>query len=493
VTRNPTAAGRRSLSVPIPWSSPILPLLPLLLAAVNFGWQLGSPSLHIDEAFSWWAADAPLGELFHRVRVQEVAPWTYYLGLHGWIGLLGSDAEWAMRLPSALAGVALAAVTYRIGLLLLDRRAALLAATLVAASPLLLTYAQQVRAYVFAMLLAAVAVWAALEARREARPGRRRAWLAVLVASSLGAFWLHYTAALVLIPLYAWLLLKGGLGRRAGLLVVSASLLGSLPLLPLMLDQLSRGHEAGVAPSARLTAENALRVVATPFDGRSERLSVWLVLGAVALVAALLFAATVRGRARTAPRGLLLPLVIAPVLAVVAVTVVSDDVLITRYTAVAAPFFALLVAWGTSVAPRYLAPLLAAAALAAAGGASLDLHRTEGFYADVRGAFEQIDERYRRGDLVLLRGYPAIGPVGEYYRRRELPRDAVALVPELIPAQQRTVLRAIHDRRWLWSVDQLRSRARLRRGVVPRGYRRAGPLLRLPGVLDLQLTLAVPR
>jgi Dolichyl-phosphate-mannose-protein mannosyltransferase len=494
VTRNATAAGRRSIASPIPWTSDLLPLLPLLLAAVNFCWQLGSPSLHIDEAFSWSAADLPLGELLHQVRVQEVAPWTYYLGLHGWIGLLGSDSEWLMRLPSALAGVALVAVTYRIGLLVLDRRPALLAATLAAASPLILTYAQEVRAYAFAMLLVAIAVWAALEARRGAGPRRRRAWLAVLVASSIGAFWLHYTAALVLIPLYAWVLLKEGLGRRRGLVVVCASLLGSLPLLPLMLDQLSRGHEAGVAPSARLTAENFLRVVGTPYDGRSERLSFWLVLGAVALVAALLLVAvTDRERAQSEPRGLLLPLVIAPVLAVVAVTVVSDDVLISRYTAVAAPFFVLLVAWGTSVAPRSLAPLIAVAAFAAAGGASLDLHRSDGFYADVKGAFEAIGDRYRRGDVVLLRGYPAIGPIGGYYGGRELPRGAPLLVPDLIPAQKPALRQAIRDRRRLWSVDQLRLRPALRRGIVPRGYRRAGPRLRFPGAFDLQLTLAVPR
>jgi uncharacterized membrane protein len=493
VTLNATAVGREKIAGSAPSISRLLPLLPVLLATVNFFWQLGSPSLHIDEAFSWSAADSPLGDLLHQVRVIETAPWTYYLGLHGWIGLLGSDDEWVMRLPSALAGVALVPVTYRIGLLALGRRPALLAATLVAASPLVLTYAQQVRAYAFAMLLVAIAVWAALEAARAERR-RQRAWLGVLVACSIGAFWLHYTTALVLVPLYVWVLLGSGLERRRALTVAGAMLLGSLPLLPLMLDQLSRGHEAGVAPSARLTAEHALRVLATPYDGRSERLTVWLALGAAALVVAfLLLAVTQRGRGRNQQVGLLLSLAITPVLAVTALTIFSDDVLISRYTAVAAPFLILVLAAGVAVAPRLAAPVIALVALGAGVGGSLDLHRSDGFHADVKGAFEAIGDRYRRGDVVLLRGYPAIGPIGVYYGGRELPRGAPLLVPDLIPAQKPALRQAIRDRRRLWSVDQLRLRPALRRGIVPRGYRRAGPRLRFPGAFDLQLTLAVPR
>lgn len=62
-----------------------LPVLVVGLGALNFFWQLGSPSLYIDEAFSWYASAGSAEELFDRVLVNEVAPWTYYLGLHAWI------------------------------------------------------------------------------------------------------------------------------------------------------------------------------------------------------------------------------------------------------------------------------------------------------------------------------------------------------------------------------------------------------------------------
>lgn len=469
---------------------PLLLGLVALIAAVNFLWQLGSSSLHIDEGFSWWAAEPDLGELLHRVRVNEVAPWTYYLGLHGWTELLGSDSEWLLRLPSALAAVAIVLVTYRIGVLTLrNRAAALLAATLAATSPLLLTYAQQARAFALAALFVMLAVWAALEAERDDEARSRRAWLLLLGGSSIAALWLHYTAALVLVPLYAWVLLSSRLGRGETLAAVGAVGLASLPLLPLADDQLSRGHEAGVAPSARLTAENALQVLGSPFDGRAEQLTFWLVLGAIATaVAALIVGLQRRGAPAEPLRGLLLPLALGPVLVVLALTAVGDDVLISRYTVVAAPFLVLLIAGAVAVGPRLVAAPLAVLALAGAIGGSLYLHRSASFYGDVGGAFTAIESRYREGDIVVLRGYPAIGPVGEYYRRRELP-DAGLVV---IPGSQGLLDQLVRERRRLWVIDQQRLRPRLRRGLVPEGYR-SGARWELDGTVDLQVTSAFPR
>lgn len=459
------------------------------LAALNFCWQLGSPSLYIDEAYSWSAAALPLGELFHKVRVDEVAPWAYYVGLHEWIGRLGAQDEWVMRLPSAVAGVALVAVTYRIGRLMLPGRTpALLAAGLTATCPLVLTYAQQVRAYVFAMLLAAVAVWAALEAKR-AIGHRQRAWVGVLAVASVGAFWTHYTAPLVLFPLYVWVWRAGELSRRARLSATAGAVVGSLPVVPLMVDQLGRGHEEGVAVIARLTAGNLAQVLGTPFDGRSERVTVWVILGAVAVVAATI--AVARGGRRVPAElcRLVLPLAIAPVIVVVALTVVSDDVLVSRYTAVAAPFMLLLLAGGVVAAPRRLRAGLASVALVAAVGGSLDLHRPAGFHADVRGAFQAIAGPYQAGDTVVMFGHPAIGPVGQYYRDRELTGAPLVLIPGQEPALER----AVRERRRLWLVNsELQSRPGLRQTLAPFDYR-PGSIRRFEGVFDLQLVLAIPR
>jgi hypothetical protein len=392
-----------------------------------------------------------------------------------------------MRLPSAVAGVALVGVTYRIGLLVMARTPALLAAGLTAASPVVLSYAQQARAYVFAMLFVAIAVWAALEAKQAA--GRRRAsWMAVLIAASIGAFWTHYTGPLVLAPLFVWILGARWLSRRARIGSAVVVVLGWLPVVPLMLDQLSRGHQQGIAGISGLTVGNLVQVLGTPFDGRSERVTAWVVLGAVALVAAV--AAVVRGSRGSSPelRRLVLPLAVAPVVVVLLVTLVSDDVLISRYTAIAAPLLLLVVAAAVASAPRWAAAGLVVVAAVAAAGGSLDLHRQERFHADVRGAFRTIAESYRPGDTVVMGGHVAIGPVSIYYRDRELP-EAPVFVPGLEPVFEE----AVRERRRLWLVQsEPQPRRVLRSGLATFGYQPAR-VRRFPGVFELQLVLAVPR
>ena len=68
------------------------------------------------------------------------------------------DDEWVLRLPSAVAAIALVAAVWWLALPLGGRRAATIAALFCALSPLVLQYGQQARGYVFAMLLVTLAV-----------------------------------------------------------------------------------------------------------------------------------------------------------------------------------------------------------------------------------------------------------------------------------------------------------------------------------------------
>ena len=89
-------------------------------------------------------------------------------------------------------------------------------------------------------------------------------------------------------------------------------------------------------------------------------------------------------------RSLILPLALAPVGAVLVLTVVSDDILISRYTAVAAPFMILLVS--QLVIDVLLSPgaVVAGLAVICAAACSVDLHRRATFYPDVREAFPRL-------------------------------------------------------------------------------------------------------
>src|SRR6185436_9874090 len=123
------------------------------LAVANFLVHLGASSLFVDEVYSWRDASGPLGDLYAQLRDNEVTPPTYFAALHGWMGRLGADSEFALRLPSAICAVILIPVLYDLGRRVGGRATGIAAAFFGALSPLVLDYAQQVRGYAPAMLV----------------------------------------------------------------------------------------------------------------------------------------------------------------------------------------------------------------------------------------------------------------------------------------------------------------------------------------------------
>ena len=67
-------------------------------------------------------------------------------------------SEFAVRLPSLIAGTLVIPVLYELGRELYDRRTGLLAAAFAAVSPLLIWYSQEVRMYEFVTLFGLLAL-----------------------------------------------------------------------------------------------------------------------------------------------------------------------------------------------------------------------------------------------------------------------------------------------------------------------------------------------
>ncbi len=129
--------------------------------------------------------------------------------------------EVALRLPSALAGIATVPVAWAIGAELEcppTRRAAIVCAALVAVNPLFVWYSQEARAYGLFVLMARAGD-AVLPARRSASPTRRR--MAAFALTGALALLTHYFAVFLLIPMVLWLLWRaahaprGAAGGRA--------------------------------------------------------------------------------------------------------------------------------------------------------------------------------------------------------------------------------------------------------------------------------------
>jgi mannosyltransferase len=409
--------------------------LPLALGAFVLLQRLGSPSLFVDEAYSWHAAAAHIGVLLHRVRVDEVAPPTYYLLLHGWINLLGSDSESALRLLSAIAGLGLVGLTFWLADQLGGRLSGALAATAMAISPLLLQYGQEARAYVFAM--AAVTLAGAAAVRAHNGGSSRQRWLAISALAAVAAPWLHYSSVLVIVPLAAWVGLHPGFSARSRRMYVGVAGVALVAVAPFAIAQLGRGHQGGVAPVARLTAGNLLRVLGTPFDGRNAGPAALRVLATIALVAAL--ALLVRRGARAAsPEWLIAACASVPVLAIVAETLAADivgqptyDALITRYTAVGAPFMVAALALAVTSVRRPAALALGLTVVVACASGLISSEQRSHYPPDLRDPFAAVGRGLGAQDTLVLSTDVASPPTSDYYvarLRRRRPRASVVSV-----------------------------------------------------------------
>jgi hypothetical protein len=142
-----------------------------------------------------------LAATLRSVEHRENTPPLWYVLIWAWSRIFGTGTL-ALRLPSALAGIATVPVAWGIGQELAGRRAAIATAALVATNPLFVWYSQEARAYGLFVFVAALAMWCWLRADAEPTPGRMTAF----AASGAAALATHYFAVFLLAPMCLWLL-----------------------------------------------------------------------------------------------------------------------------------------------------------------------------------------------------------------------------------------------------------------------------------------------
>ncbi len=169
-----------------------LVLILLLSLAIRL-WGIGTQSLWHDEVLTTISATVPLAKVVHSVEHNENKPPLYFFLMNLWVRVAGLS-ETALRLPSAVFGVAGVAVIYLLGRDLFDARTGLVAALLLAFSRYHIAYSQEARTYSLTFLLVLFAVWFAL------RITRRNSMLDQIgyVACAAGAMYAHPFAAFAL-------------------------------------------------------------------------------------------------------------------------------------------------------------------------------------------------------------------------------------------------------------------------------------------------------
>lgn len=157
---------------------------------------------------------------------QEATPPLYFAV--AWIFSQLGDSPYLLRIPSLVAGVSLIPLTWLLGVRTVGRGPGLVAAALVASSPLMVFYSIEARAYAAAAFFALCSTLVLVSlSRKSSIP--RWALYAVLIAL---AMYSHYTAVFVLAAqtLWAFVVLKDLRGRLA--LAVTGAFLLFLPWFP---------------------------------------------------------------------------------------------------------------------------------------------------------------------------------------------------------------------------------------------------------------------
>ncbi|CAA9450716.1 MAG: hypothetical protein AVDCRST_MAG02-867 [uncultured Rubrobacteraceae bacterium] len=358
----------------------------VLGGALRF-YGLGIQSLWSDELASWYFSRADgVGQVVSNVR-EDIHPPGYFVILHFAQRVFG-DSEWALRLPSAIAGWLCIPAIYLLGRRIYSGREGLIAALLVAVSWAGVYFSQETRSYSILILLSIVTAylwWGVMRGLRE--EGRLPvAETAVYVVAAVLCAYVHYFGALLISlqgAALAFLAYRAVLG--VALIYVPISLAYVL-WLPGMAYQVRNSTAQGA-----WIGEATLSVFpkyALFIFGRSEILT----LAACAFFALLLVRAWgfFRGprekRDRTVPPGLLLlAWFVGPFLVGYALSQSSVQLLTHKNLLVSLPAAYLLVARGITSAPpgRTFGPVLQwSLALGFAAACLFNLFVTLGYYSE---------------------------------------------------------------------------------------------------------------
>lgn len=297
-------------------------------------WNLGGPSLWFDEGYTAWLAGNSPSEIIRLVRA-DTAPPLYYLLLHGWMRIFGSN-EIALRSFSCVCATLTLAIVYA-----LCRRQKLsfpqiaVVLSLLSMSVLQVRYARDARCYALVSLFAAIQLYS-LFAYREKRallPG-----LFVILASAAMLYTHNMTLPYLAALLGGWVLFGEGSPRRR---LVESSIAGIavgllfLPWVSSLLRQVSAvsGHFWIPRPGLHelMRTMQVILGLRDDFAGNlAAPMSRWLDLGCIIAVAGFAAITVVAWNSRDRLNRLLLCYAISPVIVVFLYSLFRTPLLIDR-------------------------------------------------------------------------------------------------------------------------------------------------------------------
>lgn len=382
----------------------------VLLAFVLRAHHLDFQSLWRDETDAIRFSRAPLPELFGNLTRPGWNGPLYYILLRGWL-LLAGDSEFATRYTSLFFGVLAAPLTWVVGRRLAGRATGLAGAALVALSPYLVWYAQELKMYALVLALGLLSTYLYCRALDE---GRWQWWLGHVIVTSL-LMYTHLLAVLLLASQALWFIVGWRQYRPrwpAWLADLAALTLPYLPLavwqLPLLLSDFQTGH-----PFYAL--DDILQILFLAFSRGVA--APWTPLAMGAFLLPLLGGVTLRSRNGYRGVAVLLLWLVAPVLGVYLISL-STPVFTDRYLIYVTPAYALLLARGLATIGQRWRPaqVLLALLLVFVLAQGWWVQASRPIKSDFRGAAQVVAQSYRPRDLVVFQ-IPYGRYTFEYYYR----------------------------------------------------------------------------
>ncbi len=435
-------------------------LLLLLLALALRLYRLANQSLWYDEGVTAAISQRSLADLA-RWTADDIQPPLYYVLVAGWTRLTGTS-EWALRFPSAAAGL----LTLPL-LLALHRRlwrlvagpvvpSALPLLLLAGCAPLWVYYAQEARNYTLLTGLGVLFAYLLLRVLTTPAPRPRRwLWLAAALTAA-AALYTHYFALFLLLALGLFYLLGLWLQRAADLrprlaeagLAAAIVLLLYAPWLPFLLNRyrVDASYWQGPLKMGEALRHLAINVTLGAPEMMLEPAAVawlpaWGLIIAAALIGlGLLHARSGNRRLASLPALFLLLYLLLPALLILLLAWRTPK-FNPRYLMLVTPAFYLLLGGGLSSVwtwrrgrGRPLAALLLGLALLLSAQAVNNWFTDPAFAkADWRGVATYVDSHSQDDEAVILVSGHAF-PVWDYYAPSRTSASSVEPPPLRLPS-----------------------------------------------------------
>jgi hypothetical protein len=162
------------------------------------------------------------------------------------------------------------------------------------------------------------------------------------------------------------------------------------------------GNTGGLNGIAGITLPNLAAVIGTPFDGRFASPPTAFRVLAVTICVLALMRLVAHDGSRVPQARVLAAFAGIPIAAILLIALAGQDVVNTRYTAVAAPLLVAAIAGATATLRRAPAILLAVGSLVVAAWGLAMSHRKTGFYPASKPAITYIAAHRQRADVVAF-------------------------------------------------------------------------------------------